>query len=144
MEEWPTIRELSANPAPLIASLSHSVFRTVARAPSEKRATMSYSFPHGSPARSRGRAVSKISEGSQLKEFAGPKDAPGLKWQHIAAATIGNALEFYDFLTYAFFSIQIGHAFHGYGFVRFLSVMAIKLQALYALLALLAPSPAAY
>ena len=34
-----------------------------------------------------------------------------LKWQHIAAATIGNALEFYDFLTYAFFSIQIGHAF---------------------------------
>src|SRR5579863_3587984 len=29
----------------------------------------------------------------------------------IAAATIGNALEFYDFLTYAFFAIQIGHAF---------------------------------
>jgi len=37
--------------------------------------------------------------------------APGLKARHIAAATIGNALEFYDFLTYAFFSIQIGHAF---------------------------------
>ncbi len=35
----------------------------------------------------------------------------GLKRRHIAAATIGNALEFYDFLTYAFFSIQIGHAF---------------------------------
>lgn len=34
-----------------------------------------------------------------------------LKRRHIAAATIGNALEFYDFLTYAFFSIQIGHAF---------------------------------
>jgi MFS transporter, MHS family, citrate/tricarballylate:H+ symporter len=46
-----------------------------------------------------------------LKEFAAQGDAPGLKWQHIAAATIGNALEFYDFLTYAFFSIQIGHAF---------------------------------
>ena len=29
----------------------------------------------------------------------------------IAAATIGNALEFYDFVTYAFFAIQIGHAF---------------------------------
>src|SRR5580700_1399490 len=29
----------------------------------------------------------------------------------IAAATIGNALEFYDFITYAFFAIQIGHAF---------------------------------
>jgi MHS family citrate/tricarballylate:H+ symporter-like MFS transporter len=35
----------------------------------------------------------------------------GLKRRHVAAATIGNALEFYDFLTYAFFSIQIGHAF---------------------------------
>ncbi len=29
----------------------------------------------------------------------------------IAAATVGNALEFYDFITYAFFAIQIGHAF---------------------------------
>ena len=57
------------------------------------------------------REVSKISGGSQLKEFVAQEDAPGLKWQHIAAATIGNALEFYDFLTYAFFSIQIGHAF---------------------------------
>jgi len=36
---------------------------------------------------------------------------PALKSRHVAAATIGNALEFYDFLTYAFFSIQIGHAF---------------------------------
>src|SRR6201996_9741322 len=31
--------------------------------------------------------------------------------RHIASATIGNALEFYDFLIYTFFSIQIGHAF---------------------------------
>jgi len=29
----------------------------------------------------------------------------------VAAATVGNALEFYDFITYAFFAIQIGHAF---------------------------------
>ncbi|HXQ47658.1 MAG TPA: MFS transporter [Caulobacteraceae bacterium] len=29
----------------------------------------------------------------------------------VVAATIGNALEFYDFITYAFFAIQIGHAF---------------------------------
>lgn len=29
----------------------------------------------------------------------------------VLAATIGNALEFYDFITYAFFAIQIGHAF---------------------------------
>jgi MFS family permease len=31
--------------------------------------------------------------------------------RHILAAVIGNALEFYDFVTYAFFAIQIGHAF---------------------------------
>ena len=29
----------------------------------------------------------------------------------VVAATVGNALEFYDFITYAFFAIQIGHAF---------------------------------
>jgi MFS transporter, MHS family, citrate/tricarballylate:H+ symporter len=34
-----------------------------------------------------------------------------LERRHIVAATIGNALEFYDFLTYALFAIQIGHAF---------------------------------
>ncbi|MGH6888749.1 MAG: MFS transporter [Rhizomicrobium sp.] len=34
-----------------------------------------------------------------------------LKRRHVAAATLGNALEFYDFLTYSFFAIQIGHAF---------------------------------
>jgi len=31
--------------------------------------------------------------------------------RHIVAVTLGNALEFYDFVTYAFFAIQIGHAF---------------------------------
>jgi MFS transporter, MHS family, citrate/tricarballylate:H+ symporter len=36
---------------------------------------------------------------------------PTLARRHVLAATLGNALEFYDFLTYAFFSIQIGHAF---------------------------------
>src|SRR3954462_14720850 len=36
---------------------------------------------------------------------------PAMKRRHVAAATIGNALEFYDFLIYAYFSIQIGHAF---------------------------------
>ena len=47
---------------------------------------------------------------------AGPADMAGareaaLARRSVAAATIGNALEFYDFVTYAFFSIQIGHAF---------------------------------
>ena len=27
------------------------------------------------------------------------------------AATVGNMLEFYDFITYSFFAIQIGHTF---------------------------------
>ena len=40
-----------------------------------------------------------------------PEPRPVLKRRHIAAVTVGNALEFYDFITYAFFSIQIGHAF---------------------------------
>src|ERR1700679_3620777 len=35
----------------------------------------------------------------------------GLRPRHIAAVTLGNALQFYDFITYAFFAIQIGHAF---------------------------------
>ena len=35
----------------------------------------------------------------------------GLKPRHIVGAVIGNALEFYDFLIYALFAIQIGHAF---------------------------------
>jgi MFS transporter, MHS family, citrate/tricarballylate:H+ symporter len=35
----------------------------------------------------------------------------GLKRSHIFAAAIGNALAFYDFLTYALFAIQIGRTF---------------------------------
>jgi MFS family permease len=31
--------------------------------------------------------------------------------RHVVAAVIGNALEFYDFMTYAFFAIQIGRTF---------------------------------
>lgn len=31
--------------------------------------------------------------------------------RHVAAAVIGNGLEFYDFTTYAFFAVQIGRAF---------------------------------
>jgi MFS family permease len=35
----------------------------------------------------------------------------GLPARHIAAVAAGNALSFYDFLTYSFFAIQIGRAF---------------------------------
>jgi MHS family citrate/tricarballylate:H+ symporter-like MFS transporter len=44
----------------------------------------------------------------------GAEFVPGadrIQRRHIFAVTLGNALEFYDFVTYAFFSIQIGHAF---------------------------------
>src|SRR5580693_9316958 len=37
--------------------------------------------------------------------------APALTGRAILGATIGNMLEFYDFITYSFFAIQIGHTF---------------------------------
>ncbi len=42
-----------------------------------------------------------------------PLDAqdPKLGFRSVLAATIGNMLEFYDFVTFSFFAIQIGHAF---------------------------------
>ncbi len=36
---------------------------------------------------------------------------PSQRRQAILAATLGNGLEFYDFITFAFFAIQIGHTF---------------------------------
>lgn len=38
-------------------------------------------------------------------------DSERLAVRNITAATVGNALEFYDFITYAFFAIQIGRCF---------------------------------
>lgn len=38
-------------------------------------------------------------------------EAPKISRRHVAAAVIGNALEFYDFVTYAFFAVQLGHTF---------------------------------
>ena len=43
----------------------------------------------------------------QLDETASQR----IRARAILGATVGNALEFYDFITYAFFAIQIGHAF---------------------------------
>jgi len=39
------------------------------------------------------------------------EDLPRITVRNVAAAVIGNALEFYDFVTYAFFAVQIGHVF---------------------------------
>jgi MFS family permease len=38
-------------------------------------------------------------------------EPPVIKRRHVAAAVIGNALEFYDFTTFAFFAAAIGQAF---------------------------------
>ena len=38
-------------------------------------------------------------------------EPPAIKRRHVAAAVAGNALEFYDFTTYSFFSASIGQAF---------------------------------
>ena len=40
-----------------------------------------------------------------------PSSAPAIKRRHMIAAVIGNSLECYDFLTYAFFAAAIGQAF---------------------------------
>ena len=51
---------------------------------------------------------------------------PPVPRRAIAAATIGNALEFYDFMTFAFFAIQIGHTFFPSGdpFISLMSSLA--------------------
>src|SRR5580700_10462690 len=52
-----------------------------------------------------------------LREQAAEPDLPavtgggGLVSRGTLAVTIGNMLEFYDFITYSFFAIQIGHTF---------------------------------
>ena len=40
-----------------------------------------------------------------------PESRASVPARHIAAVVMGNALEFYDFLTYAFFAVYIGRAF---------------------------------
>jgi MFS family permease len=51
------------------------------------------------------------STGPDRGDAAGVLTGAGLARRFVIAATLGNALEFYDFITYAFFAIQIGHAF---------------------------------
>jgi MFS family permease len=45
------------------------------------------------------------------KPYVGLELRSSQKRSAIIAATIGNGLEFYDFITFAFFAIQIGHTF---------------------------------
>lgn len=50
-------------------------------------------------------------ESSRRRTAAEEEAAPVLTGRGVLAATIGNMLEFYDFITYSFFAIQIGHTF---------------------------------
>ena len=49
--------------------------------------------------------------------------SPAQRRRAIVAAVMGNGLEFYDFITFAFFAIQIGHTFFPAGGDKFLSLM---------------------
>jgi MFS family permease len=40
-----------------------------------------------------------------------PAEKPKLLARHVAAVAAGNALEFYDFLTFSYFAVYIGHTF---------------------------------
>ncbi len=55
-----------------------------------------------------------------------PSPDPKLARRAIVAATCGNALEFYDFVTYAYFAIQIGHTFFpsSSGYLRLMGSLA--------------------
>jgi len=58
----------------------------------------------------RGRAGASMSDGSKGDSgAAGGKPRPTAG--HIAAVVLGNGLEFYDFITYAFFAVYIGRTF---------------------------------
>jgi MFS transporter, MHS family, citrate/tricarballylate:H+ symporter len=45
------------------------------------------------------------------RQAAAERGAPDLTGRAIVGVTVGNMLEFYDFITYSFFAIQIGRAF---------------------------------
>jgi len=55
------------------------------------------------------------------------RESSHLPLRKVAAVGIGNALEFYDFLTYSFFAIQIGHSFfpEGHGLLYSLAVFGV-------------------
>src|SRR5580698_3512060 len=55
-----------------------------------------------------------------MTETAAP---PAISPRHVAAAVIGNALEFYDFTIFAYFALQIGRAFFPNS-SQFVSLMA--------------------
>ena len=56
-------------------------------------------------------SVNAAERGAVNTQRVDPAARSAPRARDVLAATIGNALEFYDFLVYALFAIQIGHAF---------------------------------
>src|SRR5580698_4673406 len=48
---------------------------------------------------------------TKKRRHINPTAPNGLPARHVLAVALGNAVEFYDFVTYAFFAAQIGRAF---------------------------------
>ena len=48
---------------------------------------------------------------TELDGHSAGKALPAFGSRAILGATVGNMLEFYDFITYSFFAVQIGHTF---------------------------------
>jgi MFS family permease len=57
----------------------------------------------------------KPTAGNPSSRDAGAAQAPGISRAAVAAAVAGNALEFYDFVIYAYFAVYIGHTFFPIG-----------------------------
>jgi MHS family citrate/tricarballylate:H+ symporter-like MFS transporter len=50
-------------------------------------------------------------DASELEELGAATEQQYLPLRKVVAVGVGNALEFYDFITFSFFAIQIGHCF---------------------------------
>ncbi|MDQ2877893.1 MAG: MFS transporter [Pseudomonadota bacterium] len=51
-----------------------------------------------------------MANGPEAESLLIERPLPAIKKRHIVGATVGNALEFYDFLIYSLFAVQIGHS----------------------------------
>src|SRR5579863_2542755 len=56
-------------------------------------------------------SMATASEQANPHQLSGEGGDEGLTFGAVLGATIGNMLEFYDFVTYSFFATQIGHTF---------------------------------
>jgi hypothetical protein len=55
--------------------------------------------------------MAAVSDQPNSQSPTGEAKDEGLTFSAVLGATVGNMLEFYDFVTYSFFATQIGHTF---------------------------------